>query len=131
MRRIRSFLLVLIAMAVIGGDTGAQTPKRIQFVKGASSAVVADTTGEHGVYYVIRARAGQQLVLDLLPVSRIGIKVEFAGTYGEMVLLREENGGRYEIGLEESGDYTIFVGSINNNPVRFTLTVKIKKLADI
>ena len=131
MRKLLSFLFVLIALAVIGGNIGAQTPKRIQFVNGASSAVVTATTGEHGVYYVLRAKSGQKLVLDLLPISKVGIKVEFDGRYGEMTLLREEKGGRYEIGLEESGDYTIFVGSINNKPVRFSLTVKVTKLADI
>jgi hypothetical protein len=118
-------------MAVIGAAANAQTPKRIQFAKGKNSAVVRGTTGKYGVYYVVRARSGQKLVLDLSPISKVGIKVEFDGTYGEMVLLREEKGGHYEIGLEESGDCTIFVGPINNLAVRFTLTVKKKKLADI
>jgi hypothetical protein len=61
----------------------------------------------------------------------VGIRVEFDGSYGEMVLLRESKGGHYEIGLEESGDYRIFVGSNNNLPVRFSLTVKFSKLTDI
>src|SRR4051812_38972131 len=117
MRQITKLLLVLIAMAMIGGNTAAQTPKRIRFVKGKSSAVVNDTTGEHGIYYVVRAKSGQKLVLDLTPASKVGVKVEFAGTYGEMVVLREAKGGHYEIGLDESGDCTIFVGSINNTPV--------------
>jgi hypothetical protein len=46
-------------------------------------------------------------------------------------LLREERGGTYEIGLEESGDYTIFLGSTSGASVPFTLTVKIARLADI
>jgi hypothetical protein len=70
-------------------------------------------------------------VLDLSPTTKVGIKVETNGTYGEMVLLREEKGGHFEVGLEESGDYTIFIGSINHKPVTFTLTVAITKLADI
>jgi hypothetical protein len=48
-----------------------------------------------------------------------------------MVLLREEKGGVYEIGLEESGDYTIFIGSNKNIPISFTLAVGIRKLADV
>ena len=67
----------------------------------------------------------------LPPASKVGIKVGFDGTYGEMVLLREEKGGHYKIGLEQSGDYTIFIGSNNNFPAGFTLTVKVKKMADI
>jgi hypothetical protein len=109
----------------------AQTPKRIQFAKGKSSVVVQGVTGTTGVTYVIRAKSGQKLVLSLSPVSKLGIKVETDGNYGHQVLLREEQGGSYEVGLEESGDYTIFVGSTNNRSMSFTLTVKIAKLTDI
>lgn len=114
-----------------GVQANAQTPKRIQFAKGKSSAVVKGTTGSYGVTYVVRAKSGQKLVLNLTPASKVGIKVETNGTYGEMVLLREERGGTYEVGLEESGDYTIFIGSTNNQSISFVLTVKIAKLADI
>ena len=127
---VRTFL-ILAAMAAIGAAVNAQAQKRIEFVKGKSSAVVSGTTGRFGVYYLVNAKSGQKLVLDLSPASTVGIKVEFDGTYGEMVLLREEKGGHYEIGLEESGDYTIFIGPISHLPIRFVLTVKISKLADI
>lgn len=109
----------------------AQTAQRIQFAKGKSSAVVKGTTGEYGVTYVVRAKSGQKLVLTLTPASGVGIKVETDGTDGQSVLLREEKGGTYEVGLEESGDYTIFIGSTKNRSTAFTLTVKITKLADI
>jgi len=124
-------IFILAAMAVIGAAANAQAQKRIEFVKGKSSAVVSGTTGRFGVYYLVNARSGQKLVLDLSPASTVGIKVEFDGTYGGMVLLRERKGGHYEIGLEESGDYTILIGSINDKPSRFRLAVKIKKQADI
>jgi hypothetical protein len=127
---VRTFL-ILAAMAVIGAAANTQAQKRIEFVKGKSAAVVSGTTGRYGVSYVVYARSGHKLVLDLSPALAVGIKVEFDGTYGEMVLLREQKGGHYEIGLEESGDYTILIGSINNNPSGFGLAVKIKKLADI
>lgn len=125
---------MLVAFMLIYGaqaDAQSQSPKRIQFAKGKSSAVVKGTTGSYGTTYVVRAKSGQKLVLDLTPVSKVGIKVETNGRFGEMVLLREEQGGTYEIGLEESGDYTIFIGSTSNKPVSFTLTVKITKLTDI
>ena len=112
-------------------SVSAQSPTRIQFAKGKSSAVVKGTTGEYGVTYVVRARSGQKIVLDLSPTTKVGIKVETNGRYGQSVLLREESGGHYEVGLEENGDYTIFVGSTNNKPINFTLTVKITKLADV
>ena len=131
MRDMVRTIFILAAMAAIGAAANVQAQKRIEFVKGKSSAVVSGTTGRYGVNYVVYARSGQKLVLDLSPALTVGIKVEFDGTYGGMVLLREEKGGHYEIGLEESGDYTILIGSINNKPAKYTLTVKMKKLADI
>ena len=109
----------------------AQVPKRIQFKKGRSSAVVKGTVTKYGASFVLRAASGQKLILDVSPVSGVGIKVETIGRYGEMVLLRTERGGRYEVGLEEAGDYTIVIGPLGNNPVTFTLTVQVKQLADI
>jgi hypothetical protein len=108
----------------------AQTT-RIQFARGKSSATVSGRTGTYGVTFVVRARSGQKLILTLSPEANLGIKVETAGRNGQAVLLREEKGGTYEVGLEESGDYTIFIGSTNNRSVPFTLTVKIGRLADI
>jgi len=132
MKKIMSLALMLITFGFIYGvQAKAQTLKQIQFAKGKSSATVKGNTGNYGVTYVVRAKSGQKLILNLLPISKVGIKVETNGSYGEMVLLREEKGGTYEVGLEESGDYTIFIGSTNNQPVSFTLTVKIAKLADI
>jgi hypothetical protein len=132
MKKIMSLALMLLVFAFIyGTQAKAQAPKRIQFAKGRSSAVIKGITDNYGIIYVVRARSGQKSVLDLTPVSNIGIKVETEKAAGEMVLLREEKGGIYEIGLEENGDYTIFIGSTNNKPVSFTLTVSITKLADL
>jgi hypothetical protein len=132
MKKIISLSLMLLASVFIHGvEAKAQTLKPIQFAKGKSSATVKGNTGSYGVTYVVRAKSGQKLVLNLTPIKQVGIKVETNGSYGEMVLLREERGGTYEVGLEESGDYTIFIGSMNNQPVAFTLTVKIAKLRDI
>ena len=108
-----------------------QEPTRIQYAKGKNSAVLRGATGNHGRYYVVRARSGQKLILTLTPRTGVGIKVETNGSYGEQVLLREERGGTYEVGLEEAGDYTIFLGSTNGKPAAFTLTVKIVKMGDI
>jgi hypothetical protein len=125
-----SALLIAFALAS-GGETKAQIVKRIQFAKGKSSATVKGTTGIYGENYVLRAKSGQKLVIKLTPIDRIGIKVETESSYGHTVLLREARGGTYEVGLEESGDYTIFIGSTDKKPVSFTLTVAVTKLADI
>ena len=122
-------LLVAAFIGLHGGDALAQTAKRIQFAKGKSSATVRGNTGNYGVSYAIRARGGQKLVLDLAPARGVGIKVTNAD--GSEVLLREERGGFFEIGLETGGDLTIFVGSTGDRPAPFTLTVRITNMTDI
>lgn len=131
-QKLLSFALAMAAIGLVHAiEARGQTTKRIRFANGRNSAVVKGTTARYGASFVVRAKSGQKLLLDLSPVSGVGIKVETVGRYGEMVLLREESGGKYEVGLEETGDYTIFIGALGNNPVTFTLTVKITKLADI
>ncbi|PWT88644.1 MAG: hypothetical protein C5B55_12770 [Blastocatellia bacterium] len=123
---------ILIASLTISEDLVlAQTPRRIQFAKGQSSAVVKGSTGTDGADFVVRAKSGQKLILKLAPTSGVGIKVESEGRYGHSVLLREEKGGIYEVGLEETGDYSIFIGSTGHKSVSFTLSIKITKMTDI
>jgi hypothetical protein len=122
---------VFIVLAFSAVTAFGQPEKRIQFSKGKSSAVVKGSTGQYGTYYVIRARQGQMLTLDVSPAAKVGVKVETNGRFGHSVLVREEHGGHFEIGLEEAGDYTIFIGSLSGKPVPFSMTVSIRKLADI
>jgi hypothetical protein len=119
------------ALMFCSAAVSAQAPKRIEFSKGKSSAIVRGTTGENGAIYSIRARSGQKLVVTLSPRSGVGIKVETVGRFGHMVLLREERGGTYEVGLEESGEYTIFVGTTSGKSAAFTLSVRIVRMTDI
>ncbi|MEW6131534.1 MAG: hypothetical protein AB1757_31195 [Acidobacteriota bacterium] len=127
---ITSTLLIIFAITS-AICANAQTAKRIQFAKGKSSATIQGNTGSYGATYVVRARAGQKMTLNLTPTQKVGIKVETTGADGHQILLREARGGRYEIYLEEGGDFTMFIGSTNNQPVPFTLTVKITRMADI
>lgn len=133
MKKIIFPMLLLTAFVFVSGvETKAQALKRIRFAKGKSSATVSGNTREYGMTYVISAKSGQKMTLTLSPNSKVGIKViETDGRYIENVLLREERGGTYIIGLEKSTDYVIFIGSTNNKPVPFTLTVKITRMTDI
>jgi hypothetical protein len=108
--------------------TFAQTVKQLQFAKGKTSATVKGMTGSSGVYYNLRAKAGQKITVTLAPKSGVGIKIEKGA---EEVLLREERGGTYTVYLEEGGDFSIFLGSINHKSQAFTLTVSITKMKDI
>ena len=131
MKRFQSLILMIAAGMIVTAPLSAQTERRIQFPKGKSSTVVKGSTGTSGITYVLRARSGQKIVLDLTPASGVGIKVETNGRYGQMVLLREEGGGHYEVGLEETGDCTIFVGSTGGRSVPFVLKVGVTRLTDI
>jgi hypothetical protein len=122
---------LLMAVMLFSADAKAQGPKRIEFEKGKSSATVRGVTGQNGTTYLIRARSGQKIVLTLGPRADVGIKVEGSGRFGHTVLLREERGGTYTVGLEESGEYTIFVGSTNHRTLPFTLSVRIDRMTDI
>ena len=122
-----SIALVLFAAQAVF----AQGAKRIQFAKGKSSVTVSGSTGAYGTTFVVRARSGQKIVLKLTPATGVGIKVESDSLDGQNVLLREESGGTYEVGLERSSDYTIFIGSTNGRPANFTLTVTVTKMTDI
>lgn len=123
--------LLVTCLFICGVNTQAQTSKRIQFAKGKNFATVKGTTGKYGAIYVVKARSGQKMILSLTPAQKVGIKVETRGADGEMVLLREARGGTYEILLDETGDYTIFIGSTGGQPVSFALTVTITNLTDI
>ena len=129
--RLTTGFLFVAALIFWSADLSAQTPKRIEFAKGKSSATVQGTTGQNGAAYLVRARSGQKLVLTLTPRSGVGIKVETIGRFGDMVLLREERGGTYEVGLEETGEYTIFVGTTSGKSAAFTLSVRIVRMTDI
>lgn len=132
MKKIASiYLMLFVCFGLFAAEVTSQTAKRIEFAKGKNSATVKANTGEYGITYVVRAKSGQKLVLTLTPALKVGIKVETDGRFGQEVLLRQEKGGTYEVGLEKSGDYTIFVGSLEHKPIPFTLTVKITKMTDI
>ncbi len=131
MKRFKSLILMIAVAAIAASPLNAQAERRIQFPKGKSSTVVRGSTGGTGITYVLRARSGQKIVIDLSPAAGLGIKVETTGRYGHMVMLREESGGHYEVGLEESGDYTIFVGSTSGRPVSFVMKIGVTKLADV
>ena len=104
---------------------------RVESSSFKTSATVKGTTGNYGATYVVRAKSGQKLILNLAPAQKVGIRIETDGRFGQTVLLREQRGGSYEVGLEESGDYTIFIGSTEGKSNPFTLRVKITNMTDI
>jgi hypothetical protein len=126
-------MMILVAGLVMAFAQAARAdaPSRIQFARGKSSALVKGSTGDSGATYVMRVNGGQVLMLDLSPRAGVGIKVSLEGRDGLAVLLKEESGGDYELGLEETGDYTIFIGSTTGKSTSFALSVKTRKMKDI
>ena len=130
MKKMISLAWVLMTLMFFSPmDAAAQTIKRIEFAKGKTSAIVRDNTGSSGVYYNLRVKGGQKMTLNLSPAAKVGIKVERDG--GREVLLREEQGGAYELYFEEGGEISIFVGSRSGKSVPFSLAVKITRMTDI
>ena len=129
MKKAAILSLLITFVLNFGILANAQTVKRIQFAKGKTSAIVKGNTGNYGVFYDLRVRGGQKMILNLSPSSKVGVKVEVKE--GAVVLLREERGGTYTVYFEESGDVSIFVGSNSGKPVPFILTVKITNMTDI
>ncbi|MEP6848532.1 MAG: hypothetical protein ABI999_06730 [Acidobacteriota bacterium] len=126
----RSVLIFgFVILLSIVNSASAQDSQRIQFERGKSSATVKGTTGENGVYYTVRAKSGQKIIVTVTPAAGVGVKISTDN--GTNVLLREEKGGTYEIGLDQNGDYDIFLGSTNGKSRAFTMTVKITKMTDV
>jgi|KBSSwiStaDraftv2_1062776.scaffolds.fasta_scaffold48463_2 hypothetical protein len=123
--------LALAAGLLFVQNASAQAPVRIKPPKGVTPVVVNGVTGTEGATYVIKAKGGQNMTLNLTPASGAGIKVEADRSYGHVVLLKDKKGGTYKVGIEESGDCTIFIGATKRKSVPFTLSVRFTKLADI
>src|SRR4029453_4686735 len=132
MLRGKSMMIVVAGLVMACNQPArADAPSRIQFARGKSSALGKGSPGNSGATYVIRPNGAQVLMLDLSPRAGVGIKVSLEGADGLAVLLKEESGGEYEVGLEETGDYAIFIGSTTGKATAFALFVKTRKMKDI
>jgi hypothetical protein len=103
----------------------AQTPQRVRFRRGSSSAVLkgAIVLGSADEY-VIGARAGQRLTLRITSLEKnavFDLYKTHAGEPSEIVMEKKNWSGV----LEEDGDYLIRVGSERGNTA-YTLRVTIR-----
>ncbi|MGQ0761771.1 MAG: g-type lysozyme inhibitor [Acidobacteriota bacterium] len=99
---------VLMLVLFAAGSVDAQTTRRVQFAKGASSATVnGRIKGYEYIDYVIAARAGQTMSVRLTgsSVAELAILMPDGGNLGmDATGVREWSGE-----LPESGDYSIRV----------------------
>lgn len=126
-----SKLLIIFTVFVLVAALSAfaQTATRIQFAKGTNSAVLKGKTRSHGVTYIVKGKAGQKVTLALEPTTNINVGVQTtlkSEEEGNELSLEETSDG-YEVSLPDSCDYRIIIGSDSEQPVPFTLTVKIRE----
>lgn len=126
-----SFLFFGIALAA-NAEIKAQTVKRVQFAKGATSATVKGTiTGYKYVDYKIGIRTGQVLSLELSPQNKAELVI-FMPDGENMPDAAGISGGTMQI--DETGDYKIRVLMPRSAARRkramanFTLKIEIKDL---
>lgn len=112
----RSALIIVFFFALTSASSFAQThrsakpPERIRFTTGAISAQARGrfTPANERVRYVIKARKGDHMVVNIIPVTR---GLTMAGTVG--FPSGQGDGGPGGIimnsDLDENGDYTIEV----------------------
>lgn len=99
------FLLVTAAFLTI--SISAQTTTRVSFARGANSAKVKTTlVGKGYVDYVIRAKAGQALTIELTPASKAELVI--IEPSGDIMPDAVGIGGFWGI-LDYTGDYTVRV----------------------
>ena len=125
-KQITSILLITFILASVN-IIQAQTDKRIQFAKGKNSATVKGvfTKPNSGESYLLGVKARQKLTVNFEPDSGAAmpvVQVSTPGKNGKTVL--DESFGEFEIDLETSGEYTIFVGCAKR--CRYSLTVTIE-----
>lgn len=102
--------LVLLSPAIVQAQSDIRT-ERVQFSRGASSAVVEDSiVGYETIDYVLRARAGQSINVSMATDNSANYFNILAPGETEVALFNSSNGeNQYEGVLSESGDYKVRV----------------------
>jgi hypothetical protein len=127
MRILRPAMLPLL-LAVTLGAAAQDTPRRIRFARGSSSAAVegAVLRGERAVY-LVGARAGQQMRVRVAsPEENAVFQLHAPGRGGTLRGAGEtDDATAWSGALPRTGDYRIVVGGTRGN-ASYTLHVAIR-----
>ncbi|UOA07161.1 hypothetical protein [Methylobacter sp. S3L5C] len=127
-------LLVCLLMGtlLIGTAFTVEAAKKIAFGKGKSSASVSGKVqGSNDVDYVIRASAGQTMMIDFKASKGAAyFNVLPPGSTGEAIFVGSSEGNHFKTVLSGDGDYTIRVylmggAKDSDKPVTYTLKVSV------
>jgi len=110
----------------------AEAAKQIAFGKGKSSASISGKVqGNNDVDYVIRASAGQTMMVDFKAGKGAAyFNVLTPGSTGEAIFVGSSEGDHFKAALPSDGDYTIRVylmggAKDSGKPINYTLKVGI------
>lgn len=118
---------VMFALLLFVLTTSAQTstPERVQFPRGRTTAVLNGRADKDGRHYLLRARAGQRMIVHLSsPKKDIHFQVVPAREGGEAIESSVQ-ARDWEGDLPETGDYYVSVFS-NKEAGDFTLEITIR-----
>ena len=108
---------------------GKAEPRRIQFKRGASSASVTDSVrGSEEAEYIVEARAGQTIYLEVDSTPRNSAVVsQLIEEGGRVIPLTSKGPGRWSVRLDETSDYVIRVTKkhLDRTVTRYKLKVRI------
>ncbi|HEX8458972.1 MAG TPA: hypothetical protein VF656_16885 [Pyrinomonadaceae bacterium] len=127
MKKLAALLFVLV-LFVTGALAQTPTPERIRFQRGRTTAVVNGRTDKNGRHYLLRANAGQHMIVHLSSVKKdMHFQVVPAREGGEAIESSVQ-ARDWEGDLPESGDYYVSVFA-DKGAGDFTLEVTIRGAA--
>lgn len=126
----KNFILILCGLFLIGmTPLSAQNKKgnlhRVKFERGSASTIIKGAIRNWSEeVYVLEARQGQTMIVNLRPVPRdADMTLNIEAPNGKS--LNDSDSG-WTGKLPQSGDYKIYITTIHSQQARFTLEVTIK-----
>jgi hypothetical protein len=109
-----AFIILLLCVAILPAAHAGS--KNVSFGKGKSSTTISGKIKGHDYMdYVVRANAGQTLIVDIKGSKMVPyFNILPPGSTGEAVYNGSSDGSHYEGALDKDGDWTIRVYQMGN-----------------
>lgn len=119
-------ILSAIALTLLAAVVcAAQSPsKRVQFARGKSSAIVSQSVpANHVNSYVLFVKKGQRISAR---VTSANGKVDLDGSNIGAGQFEESGAAAFNVPVDETGDYVVYVRNRGKAATRFTLTITVR-----